>query len=87
MSLKGNRCRPIKISGVPNDAFAENPPHSVFNITRVPLRQSCLIFNFPGKKIPALHRQQAGFSAYRTPSQLSTLKSSTSHHALNLSPS
>ena len=49
------------VLGVPNDAFAENPPHSVFNITRVSLRQSCLIFNFPGKKIPALHRQQAGF--------------------------
>ena len=48
-------------TGVPNDTFAENPPHSVFNITRVSLRQSCLIFNFPGKKIPALHRQQAGF--------------------------
>jgi len=31
------------------------------NITRVSLRQSCLKFNFPGKKIPALHHQQAGF--------------------------
>ena len=48
-------------SGVPNDGFEENPPYSVLNITRVWLRQSCLIFNFPGKKIPALHRQQAGF--------------------------
>ena len=48
-------------TGVPNDGFEENPLYSVFNITRVSLRQSCLIFNFPGKKIPALHRQQAGF--------------------------
>ena len=55
------------------------------NITRVSLRQSCLIFSFPGKKIPALHRQQAGFRSYRTPSQRSMLRSSTSQHALNFS--
>jgi len=46
-------------TGVPNDSFEENPAYSVLNITRVSPRQSCLIFNFPGKKIPALHRQQA----------------------------
>jgi len=74
-------------SGVPNDSFEENPPYGPLNITRVSLRQSSLIFNFPGKKIPALHRQQAGFRSSWTPSQRSTLRSSTSQHALNLSPS
>ena len=50
-----------ELSGVPNDSFEENPPYSVLNITRVSLRQFCLLFNFPGEKIPALHRQQAWF--------------------------
>ena len=40
-------------TGVPNDSFDENPPYGLLNITRVSLRQSCLIFNFPGKKIPS----------------------------------
>jgi len=38
------------MQGVPNDGFEENPLYSVLNITRVSLRQSCLIFNFPRKK-------------------------------------
>ena len=31
-------------SGVANDGLKENPPYSVLDITRVPPRQSCLVF-------------------------------------------
>ena len=54
-------------SGVPNDGFEENPPYSVLNITRVSLRQSCLIFNFPGKKYPLFTASKRDFEVNGLP--------------------
>ena len=45
----------VAISGVPNEHFSQNWLYDVVNASKVLLRQPMLIFNFPGKKIPALH--------------------------------
>ena len=42
-------------TAVPNELFSQNSLYNVVNASRVLLRQPMLIFNFPGKKIPALH--------------------------------
>ena len=50
-------------AGVPNDLFfSQNYLYNVVNASRVFLRQPMLIFNFPGKKIPALHCYPARLS-------------------------
>ena len=56
-----------RVAGVPNDCFEENPPYSVPNITRVSLRQSCLIFNFPGKKYPLFTASKRDFEVNGLP--------------------
>ena len=58
-----------EISGVPNDHFWQNCSYNVVTTIRMFLRQSSLIFNFLGKKIPALHCQRARVSGNKTPSQ------------------
>ena len=57
------------LSGVPNDHFLVNCSYNVVTTNRTFLRQSSLIFNSPGKKIAALHCQQARVSGNKTPSQ------------------
>ena len=52
------------ITGVPNDCFEENRLYVVLNICEVSLCESCLIFNFPGEKIPDLHCQQGGLLTF-----------------------
>ena len=61
-------------AGVPNDLFfSQNYLYNVVNASRVFLRQPMLIFNFPGKKIPALHCYPARHSENKNPSQQSCL--------------
>ena len=58
-----------EMSGVPNDHFLLNCSYNVVTTNRTFLRQSSLIFNSAGKKIAALHCQQARVSVNKTPSQ------------------
>ena len=46
----------------PTTFFSQNYLYNVVNASRVFLRQPMLIFNFPGKKIPALHCYPARLS-------------------------
>ena len=73
-------------TGVPNDCFEDNRLYVVLNICEVSLRESCLIFNFPGKKIPALHCQRGGLLTYKTPSQLPILRFVNEPARLKISP-
>ena len=57
------------VPGVPNDHFLVNCSYNVVTPNTTFLRQSSLIFNSPGKKIAALHCQQARVSGNKTPSQ------------------
>ena len=59
----------VNESGVPNDHFWQNCSYNVTATIGMFLRQSSLIFNVPGKKIPALHCQRARVSGNKTPSQ------------------
>ena len=57
----------VETSGVPNEHFSQNWLYDVVNTSKVLLRQPMLIFNFPGKKIPALpaaSQHTAGRFAY-----------------------
>ena len=69
LSMRDVGLRPAIISGVPNDHFLLICSYNVVTTNRVLLRQSSLIFNSPGKKLPALHCQQARVSGNKTPSQ------------------
>ena len=57
----------------PTTFLSQNYLYNVVNASRVFLRQPMLIFNFPGKKIPALHCYPARLSENKNPSQQSCL--------------